>query len=56
MGAILRYVIFCGVVILGVVTAMAAGYPVGPVAQIGVWTVSGGAIAAVLHRYLKRRS
>lgn len=54
MGAILLYVLFCGVVVLGVVTAMIAGYPVGTVAQIGVWAVSGGAIATVLYRYLKR--
>jgi hypothetical protein len=56
VGAILLYVLFCGVVILGVVTAMLAGYPVGPVAQFGVWAVSGGAIAAVLYRFLKRRA
>lgn len=55
MGVILWYVFFCGLVIVGVVVALAAGLPLGLVGQLGVWTVSVGAIVAVVLRFLRRR-
>lgn len=53
MGAIFWYVVFCCLVITGVVTGIVAGLPTNIVATIGVWTVSLGAIITVVYRYLK---
>lgn len=55
MGIILLYGMFCCLVIIGVIVALAAGFPMGIVGQLGVWTVSAGAIVAVVLRFLRRR-
>lgn len=55
MGAILSYALFCGLVIVGVVAGIVAGYPVNVVGTLGVWAVAAGAIGAVLLRFRNRR-
>jgi len=54
VSAILRYVLFCCLVIVAVIGAIGAGYPVRIVATLGVWTVSLGAIVTVVRRAMKR--
>lgn len=54
MSIVLWYGFFCGFVVLGVVVALAAGLPLGLVGQLGVWTVSAGAIVAVVLRFLRQ--
>lgn len=54
MGAILKYSLFCCLVVGAVITGIAAGLPVNIVATLGIWTASLGAIVTVIYRFLNR--
>lgn len=54
MGAILKYILFCCLVIVGVIIGISAGYPTRIVATLGIWAASFGAIVTVIYRAVKR--